>query len=51
MGADMRDVAARRDDRTGAGRCILNLEKCLQRDFESSDQSCKIQLPVGTHVW
>lgn len=44
---DMQNVSVHRNDEAEAGGCILNMEKYLQSDLESSNQSCRIQVPFG----
>lgn len=44
----MQNVTVYRNDEAEAGGCILNMGKYLQSDLESSDQSCQIQVPLGS---
>lgn len=41
---DMQNGTFYRNNEAEAGGCILNMEKYLRSDLESSDQSCKIQV-------
>lgn len=44
----MQNVIVCRNNEAEAGGCILNIGKYLQSDLESSDQSCKIQVPFSS---
>lgn len=42
---DIQNGTFYRNNEAEAGGCILNMGKYLQSDLESSDQSCKTQVP------